>query len=326
MTVLTGSLGTVGQGGGPTGISNVANWSISRSMSEIQNSGSGSRGGTALLDGLFSWSGTFVGNSGSPVLMPRESFIFTGYAGPSTGVIGTAGPAYRGTAWVDSIALTWDWATAAIIATTYSFSGQGALPLIPAEPGLVDETDPDPSQTCAAKLQMADNVEDFGVFATGTDNSLDDVTTATLTITAANKLYANSGTTVVDGPKTYCTNSVTPGRINWTLAVARQRAEMDTQVGANKAFRIWIDDTEHWTLEWGKLLENSNLDVNIAEDSIIGFTENSSMNNVWTGSGRTGTPIQIDYGGGSEDIKPPALGRVWKPGDAELTPWFPTGI
>lgn len=397
MTVMSGALGVVGLSAS-TALSTVRNWTLNQQIADLTYAASNTKAGTARLDGLLTWGGSFLVNGGTPPLMPRELFNFYGFTGSTTGVIGTTGPLYQGQARCDSVAITWDWATGAIVASTINFTGINAVTQTNAASAIVDNTDPITPQTCAARIQMTTNVADFAApdfDSDGITGLLNDVTTATLTITAANVVSANSGTTAlnvagviipawkpstayttgdrvwaidpVDGLKhvyttsapghtsgatfdaseeanftddgtaaslsarTYCTQDVKPGRIDWTLAVGRERAEIQEQLGANRVFRIWVDETSHWTLEWGKILQHSGLTVDPESDSIVAYTKNVAMQSIWTGSGRSTPNVDVPGQGGSGGgtptaITPPSLGRIWRPGDAEGDPWFPMNI
>jgi hypothetical protein len=197
--------------------------------------------------------------------MPGETFAFKGYTAPDDDASGD-GINFEGSAIVDQIVVTWNWATGAIIMVDVTFSGNGALAQTTAT--LTDATDPTVPETCGTIFQydMAITVPDWTLWA--------DLVSATLTITSANVTVVNSGTANWTERKA--------GIIDWALSVVQddvdrssQDFDMDDEV---VQFKLFTNATEFWLLQFGMVREFTGITVDPETGAIIQQTVNFDMN------------------------------------------------
>ena len=281
MSVESGRLGLV------NGESTVRQWNISRQGNPVSGIASNTRSGTVRRPGVNDWSGSFNNYGGVPLKLPGDTFTFDGYTAPDSGTGGTAGDVWSGNAIVDSIAMTWNWASGEMLSYVTNFSGNGELTV--GTDTHSDSTDPAIFIPCGTKI-------DYGASASETE--WDNLVQAVLTITAANVAFANSST-VASGS---CWTQRKAGPIDWTLAVTEQNnAGLPSAIDIEESerFRLWVDSSDYWELEWGIVGDFSGLDVNRESGAIIQRTVNISMD------GHDGS----------------SLGKIVLPGAS--TPWWP---
>jgi hypothetical protein len=228
--------------------------------------------------------------------LPGGAFVFSGFTSGITEILdGSQGTIYTGPAIVDSVAVTWNWETGGIIEQVVSFSANGALT---EDSGAVpDATDPDVPSTL--DIQCVLFGEGSGSGATSGDDaasgSVDNLTTAVLTLTSDNQSYVNCST----GGWTYRK----PGPIDWTLALTLQDDRLGGgQLALNEIeeFKLYTDDTDYWRLQWGIVRDFTGLTVDRETGAIISHTVNIDM-------------CGVDNDG--------VRGQITLPG--ETTPWWP---
>ena len=247
MAVHAGLFGMV------NGQSTVRNWSVSDAATSVAYGASNLRAGTHRKRGVNSWSGSFAGNGGLPAVMPGETFTFTGYTAPTTGVHGTAGITYSGTAIVDSVEITWNFSTNEIVQWKVNFSGHLAL-----VKGTGTETD---ATTPVHPLTAATKVEYFNV----SWQELSNVVSVTLTISAANQDYVDSST-IVSG---VAWTGKKEGRIDWNANIVLNTDDQPLAKGSDQQLRLYTDASLFWLLEWGHLRDYTNLNVDNDSGAIL---------------------------------------------------------
>jgi len=237
----------------------MRSWTINDVFANPKAVASNTKSGHARRQGIHSWTGSFMQYGTVPTVLPGEKFTFTGFTCPTDDVSAT-GEHYTGTAIVDSIAMAWDWKSGAILSYTTNFSGHLGL-------------------TKALHAVYTDSGTPIFLPSTGTKITYDasgDVTwanlvQATLTINAANVNYVNSSTAGETGRSA--------GPIDWTLAVTEENEAPHTVVipGAILKFKVWVDDTNFWALNYGRVAGYSNLKVDRETQAIIQKTVNIEM-------------------------------------------------
>ena len=201
------------------------------------------------------------------MLLPGDTFSFSGYSAPDDDVGGNAGKIWAGNAIVDQLVVNWNWSTGEIINMGINFSGNGALAV--SDGTHSDATDPDVPIPCGTKITYGDPL----VLETEWDN----LVSAVLTITAENQAYVNSSS-VISGE---CWTQRKPGNIDWTLAVTEQNNEglaTEIDIAADEEFRLYVDDTDFWLLKWGHVGDVSGLTVDRETGAIMQRTVNIAMN------------------------------------------------
>jgi len=255
MPIVSGRFGAI------AGYSSINSWQINDVEDLPKKVLSNTRGGTLRAEGVEDWSGTVNGVGGAPPAMPGAVEAFTGYRGPDSGVHNTVGQSYTGNVIIDQMTLVINWATSPMISWALNFSGDGALAF--AGGTTTDVTNP---TVLPDKLAAVPQYDDGGVGFTDWDN----VEQVTLTISSDNKVYVDASTA---GWKRRVA-----GNIDWTLAVVEHdvsRAKLTKH--EQRSFKIFVDAVEFWLLEWGKILDFSNILTNVDTGDILGQTVNIGM-------------------------------------------------
>lgn len=182
------------------GIGNVISWQVTEAVDEDQIRNSATHGGTSRIFCGRDFTGTIVAHGGIPPVMPGESFSFVGYTSPTTGVYGTNGLRYSGTAMCTQLVVTWDFNTNKAVQYTLTFGGMGALSSADGA-AILDATD-------TVKQCSRGCVFEYGA---GPTELLPNRVSATLTITSAVTVRSDAST---NGWKTR-----EAGPLDWTLAV-----------------------------------------------------------------------------------------------------------
>lgn len=280
MSVHSGKFGVV------NGQSTIRNWTVTETRNNVRYRASNTRGGSGRVPGVHSWQGSFAGMGGLPLVMPGEVFTFAGYTAPTDNVLGANGQRITGQAIVDNIAITWDWAAANPVSYQVNFSGH-LDPTWTSAAALSDATIPEIEPPCGIIFEYS--IDDGTTFA-----ELEDLTTATLTLTAENQSYVNSSTN--------CYTGRIAGPFDWTLAITQQsdeRAGGAFDIGDNLVLKAYTNPTEYWLLKWGMLKDFTGLNVDRESGAILQRTMNLEMNG---------------FVGG-------AVGKVEKPGAATFWPF-----
>jgi hypothetical protein len=274
MGVHSGKFGVV------NGMSTVRNWNITDELSNPKFTASNTAGGTGRKTGIDAWTGSFGYFGATPTVMPGESFTFKGYCAPDNDTLAGVGTNVTGTALIDSVVISWNWTNGDIISAVANFSGHLGLTENLAAAAIADATTPDAPAACGTKIEYSSD----GV----TYTELANLTQATLTISAANQSYVNSGTSCGTGRK--------PGPIDWSLSITQQEQANILTNGNNYFLKCWIDGVNFWHLKWGKYKGRSNLSVDMESGAIISHVKNFEMNGYNTTQGF---------------IKLPAAGANW---------------
>lgn len=256
-----------GKFGVVNGQSTVRNWTINEVQEAKAYVASNTKGGTGRIKGVHDWSGSFGAYGGQPAAMPGETLAFAGYTAPNDNTVGSDGQRYSGSAIVDSVAITLNWATGDILSYVLNFSGNGALTK---DTGLYsDATTPDVPPIVLGRVDW--------LTGTGPDvwTEWENIAQAVLTITAANQAYVNSSS-VVSG---IAWRQRLAGIIDFTLAITEQetlRASLPS-IGTSEAIRLYINATEFYELRNANLLDFSGITVDRETGAITQRTVNFGM-------------------------------------------------
>lgn len=271
MAVHSGRFGVL------NGVSTVRNWSINDLSSPQRFVASNTLGGSGRRPGARDWNGSYGAYGGNPGVMPGEAFSFSGYAAPDNDTAGGVGTIWAGTAIVDSVAITWNWANQEIISHVVNFSANGALTSSASQTALSDATTVDAPAPCGTKITYG--TPGSGGFGTDWENLVQ----AVLTITAENQTYVNTDTVV----SSECWTFRKAGPIDWTLAVTEQNSDglpTDVDIAQDEEFQILVDETDFWHLKWGHVGDASGLTVDRETGAIIERTVNIAMSGFVGGS------------------------------------------
>ena len=275
------------------GISTVENWNINDTRTSDSYVASNTLNGTVRGGGIRAWDGGFSGRGNTPPVMPGEEFNFKGYTEPTSGTEGDTGITYDGQALVNSVTVSWNWATNLILGWTVSFNGLPGLTYATAIP-VLDTTIPTIGASCGTKVEYATTA------APTIFNEIPAITQATLTITSTLASEANSST-VAGGE---CWMGYSKGPIDWTLAMPQEDYIRGVDgyplLGGFSLLRLYVDATDYWELRFGKMESYTNLVVDRNGGSTIARTLNLAM------SATDGTTMGL--------IKQPAqvaTGPVW---------------
>lgn len=230
--------------------------------------------------------------------MPSEYFDFEGYTAPTTGARGAAGQKHSAVnAICDEVTITWNWGTCELLNWALRFSAGEPLSITHASGVLVDNVIPDPAIVCGTKVTLTIN-----------NTVWPNIVTASLTIRANNPTFVNSTTQCFTGRR--------PGIIDWNASIVEQTTTpnvtlitapcLGTIVGGSTVVRLWVDATTYWDLQWGQLIDITDLEANPDTGDIIQATNNFAMNGFYEG----------------------AMGRIARPGeDSGSNPyWWPTEV
>jgi hypothetical protein len=237
----------------------VRNWVINDLTTPAVAIHSGTNFGRVRTQGISDWNGSFAQYQGEPVVMPGETFAFSGYTAPSDDVYGSDGKIYAGNAIVDSVVITWNWQANENLSLAVNFSANG--PLVVSD-GFHDDTTVElPQSACPLKIQT-------GVALAEVD--WENITQAVLTITADNQTYVNSSTN--------CQTQRVAGPIDWNLAITEQEEDQLYALSSDHRILLFTDATAYWELEWGHIVAYNNLTVDRQTGAIISKVCNIAMN------------------------------------------------
>lgn len=274
-----------GKFGVVNGQSTVRDWSVNDIQTPAVARASNTKNAPVRKQGVHDWSGSFNAFGAIPVVMPGESFSFSGYTAPDNDVSGN-GEVGAGTALVDSVVITWNWGSSEIVGYVVNFSGHLALTWSSSSHS--DLSTPDTPPVCGTKVQ----VDPGGGYV-----DLPNLTQAVLTLSATNPTYVNSST-IVGG---VCWTGRKAGPIDWTLALTQQdtqRVSGPFSIGDDLKFKIFSDATNFWDLWWGHIRDFTGLQVNRETGAVIQRTVNVDWNS---------------YNGGYGRVRKPAAGVDWWP-------------
>lgn len=262
MTVHGGKLGAI------DAFDTIAMWSLNETQTPGRGIASNTRFAPVRKAGARAWTGTYKGYGGQPAMMPGQIAAFVGFGAPTNDISGN-GLRYSGNIMADSVAITWNFRTGELISHTVNFSGHLALAIADGAQ-VTDVTIPDMPSVVLSKIQ-------WKPAASGALADFPNVSQATLTLSAQNQSYVNSGT-VISGK--LWTGRVA-GPIDWTFALQQ---DDDVRVGATVPqiaddiqIKAFINATEFWLLNWGHVRDYTGLQVNLETGAILARTVNIDM-------------------------------------------------
>lgn len=263
MAVLSGKFGVV------NGYSHIKNWNLERTSAPEIYRTSATEFGQFAGDGVTDWSGGFEGVGEGPptTLFPGSVFTFQGYTAPTTGIYGNDGVKVTGSAIVDSLTIDWTWGEGASQGWSIEFSAASGVITEESDGIFADTSVVIPDKMCNLVLQTG---------ASGAEAAWLDLTSASLSISADNQSFVNSGTA--------CTTHRTKGPIDWSLSVTEQSTAMKFALGSDTRFRIYTDAADFWLLEWGHLQDIGGLTIDIESGAIIDKTYSFIMQGSYGGS------------------------------------------
>lgn len=269
-------------------ISNVRSWDISEETQPEVIRNSATKGAAARIDGVARWAGNWEAEGGIPYKMPGEVITdFRGYTAPDDNVYGSDGNIAKGNVIIQSVAITLNWGGSESVRHSTVFQGTSPLTF---EEGFFE--DPGPlviGKICDVKI-------DYG--ASGSEVLLENIEQAVLTFTRENQAYINSSTN--------CVEAYIPGPIDWSLAITLQDNRRPIPLQTDERFRVWINETQFYILEFGHVEAYNTLNVNPSTGEIITQEMSVMMQAIRQSDGQTG---QIVIPGG--DIYwPPATPTV----------------
>lgn len=247
-----------GMNGAVDGHAIVRGWAIAHSADIKSMVASNTLGGSITLEGNENWSGTFRQYGYIPAVLPGAAFTFTGSIDGSDGAYGPAR--------VTSVTINWGQEAGEPIAMEIAFQANGALVL-----GAAAVSDTADFENVGSSVGVLVKIADAG----GAFAALDDVRSAQLVLTAANREYRSSTS---DGH----TKSV-EGPLDWSLSIDMYSgADLSALPTVNlvQGFQLFVNATEHWELLWGRVGEMTNLDVNIETGDLVSGTLNASMHGI----------------------------------------------
>lgn len=250
------------------GQTTVRNWNVNELNESKPYVASNTKGGTGRVVGVRDWNGSFGAYGGQPSLFPGDAFSFSGFLAADDDTEAGTGQVLTGTAIIDSIAITWNWATAEIISYVANFSGNGAL--VSSIANLSDATQPVVPILALAKV-------DRWIGPLDTDfEEWTEVEQVVLTISAANQSYVNSGSVVAG----VLWRQRLAGIIDFTLALTEHktlRAALP-DLSDDERLKLFISASEFWELKWCHIDNFSGIVADRETGAIIKRTNNMSMN------------------------------------------------
>jgi hypothetical protein len=265
------------------GQSTNAGWSINDTAAPAEAVASNTAFAKARRRGVREWSGSFNMFGHQPFAMPGASFSFSGYTAPENDGFGL-GLIYSGTALVNQLAVTWDWATGALISSQVDFVGHLALTTAQGAPPL-DASVPVLEAIAISAGITCKDITKADVLYTAIPN----VTNAVLTITNAIQEYVNSST-IVSGD---LWKGRKAGTIDWAVAITQQdNIRTQVAVADQVALKMFVDATTFWDLQYGIVKDFTGIQINRQTGAIIQQTINIDMDAVNINTGALGQIVQ----------------------------------
>lgn len=267
-----------GKFGALNGISCVRRWSITDLMEIRRVVASNTGGGSGRSKGLQDWNGSFDVYGGHPEVLPGSIFAFSGYVGPDDGVQGSNGLVYSGNALLTQLTINWDFVGSTPINCSGTFGGSGILSSAQAAP--ITDTTPVPDfDTCQLKFEIGPE---------SSEQLWKNITTASLTLQCDEQVVANSSSN--------CWKLRRGGPKDWTLSVnlesedRTQLSEMPTK-GSQVRIKAYTSSEAFWLLEWGRVRDYTNIQVDIESGAVVGCTCNIEMDIVNESDGSLGRVV-----------------------------------
>lgn len=254
MSVISGKDGAVN--GQPI----VRSWSLAHSADIKSMVASNTQSGSVTLPGNENWSGSFVQYGHIPSLIPGESFVFTGSVDGATGAYGEAR--------VSTVTIAWGHEAGEPIGMVIAFQANGELTL-----GAAVASDTDDFDNVESSVGVLVKLATPG----GSFDPLDDVRSAQLVLTAANKEYRSSST---EGH-----TKSEEGPWDWALTIDMYSGALLSELPAVnevKGIQLFVNATEYWELLWGRVGEMTNIQVNPETGDLVSGSLNMSMHAIET--------------------------------------------
>jgi hypothetical protein len=268
---MSGRHGAISVGGAVA--STIKNWHVTV-LNELKTYvASNTKAGTGRRPGLWDWNGSFEQYGANPCCLPGDTVNFIGYAGPSSGVPGSAGPCATGPAFIESLSTVWNWVNNELVQTTYNMvgavtgTGAGQFGLAFASNTIIDSSSPN---VLASGLCLPPTVTKVG----GSAGALC-FEQATFTLTVPRQQFASSCTGSWRGSK--------PGIWDWTLALVMDEADVSLvsfKPGDFVSVSLPIGSSSGagaWGLQYGIVQDFSDYVVDIETGAIITYTVNIAM-------------------------------------------------
>lgn len=252
-----------GVGGAVDGVGTVGKWTMVSSADLKKWLASGSKQGASRLPGPRDWSATYTALGFLPQKMPGDTFTFTGSLDGTNGVVGAA--------MVDGVTIDWNQETGDPITHTVSFSSNGALALGAAV--ATDVTTPEAVSSVGCIIKASDPL------GSPSFTEIEDIRSATLTITRANTPYVSSST--VSNGEARTKRIAGP----WDFAFSYSQYEGDPAMlfepNTVKHFQVFVNDTLYWELKWVRMGELSGVESDHETGELVTATQNGEMEG-WT--------------------------------------------
>lgn len=251
-----------GVGGAIDGVPTVRKWTLSASAATIRWLASGSEQGASRVAGPRDWSATYEAYGPLPAKMPGDEFTFTGSYDGTNGFVAPG--------MVDSVAINWNQETGDPITHTVAFSSNGAL--APGAAAATDVTVPEAPPSVGCIIEVSDPL------ASPSFSEIEDVRSVTLTISRENKPYVSSST-VADG-EARTKRTAGPWDMSLSYSVFEGDSALLFEPNVVKHFRIYVDDTLYWDLQWVRIGELSDIECDHETGELVGATQNGEMEGV----------------------------------------------
>lgn len=244
MATLTGEYGVV------EGVKGCREWQISEEATAEVIRNSATKGAAKRVNGVKRSTGSFTGEGGIPLKMPGEALAFKGYTAPDDGVFGSDGNTASVNTLITSVSINLNWAGNESVNHNVEFTGTGELTFADE---FLEDVGPIPlGSICAVKI-------DYGL--SGSEVVLENIATATLTFRKEVITYINSSTNCIESSK--------PGPLDWDLSITLQDNRRAIALQSDERFRVWINDTQFYLLEFGHVEAYNTLSTNPSTGDII---------------------------------------------------------
>ncbi len=248
-TPLSGELGAV------DGVHTVGLWQVTSTEDLKAIVASNTTNMPKRLAGNGDWSGRYEAWDGQPAVFPGAGFTFTGSINGSLGATGVA--------IVDSFELTIDVEAGEIVKHVVNFSSNGALTL--GASVATDATVPDPDSSIDCKIESATPS------ATPSYAEIENITTITLRLTAANVAYRDSST----AGETKRLKGTYDANVSYTQNVATLATFLTK--GSTHHLRVYVNATEFWLFNWMMIESVTDIECNVETNAVVKGTVNCAM-------------------------------------------------
>lgn len=264
-------------------LTTLGNWQITNGADTKAFAASNTRGGTSRRKGNTDWSGSYKQFAAWPTVgcMPGDIFDFIGCIGPRSGTYGDAGPYVAGPCIVESVQLTIDWNTNAIIEMLTTIAGTGPLLAQTPEDYYVDESNPVGWASSEAEVKISDGAGQYFQLC---------AQRLVLTLRAANQVFSNScGAGYMQRRR---------GILDWGMVITLDEPDVtalpltlkpnmyiETQIEINSP-------TNKWSLKYGLVKEFANFNVDVETSALLTYDVTVEM----SADGGPNTAVAEPYG------------------------------